>query len=199
VNPAAGGRAVAADTPGAEPGVGDAFERLLSALRSALADRHARAAEAWRDGRSEEARRLSERAWWLSGILREAEHLARKWRDGTRRPPEGSGADDATTVTMIDKGARAVGILFGRRIVVRAGSTVRAQDKGSLDERTRRLRERCRRGGILLPTDRPGLLRLPRDLTFDSPSAAARFVGGCSLNGPKLWRRPDGQPIGHGS
>jgi len=183
------------DATGAEVGVGEAFERLLSALRSALADHHARVAEAYSEGRDEDARRLSERASWLSGILREAEDLARRWRDGEGAPPSDSRPGDGITVTMTYNGAGAIGSLFGRRIVVRAGSTVRAEDRSSLDERMRRLRERCRKDGTLLPTDRPGLLRLARDVTFDSPSAAAGFVGGCSLNGPKSWRRPDGRPI----
>ena len=36
---------------------------------------------------------------------------------------------------------------------------------------------------------------LTADVLFSSPSAAARFLGGASLNGNILWKDADGKPL----
>lgn len=174
-----------------------AFEQLLSSLREAIAESHEKAAAAYRVGKTAEAKKASERAAHLELILAEAEALVQKSGARDVQASKDRRLEGKIPVAMAYNGAQAKGVYDGwSRLTVLAGSTVRARDLHSLEEKIRRLRERCREERTLVAMDRPELLRLTRDLTFDSPSAAAQFVGGCSLNGRELWRGPDGRPIG---
>ena len=69
-----------------------------------------------------------------------------------------------------------------------AGSTVRRPKHSSLAEPWRQFRDRCEADGTLAPADSPEFLILTKDVEFPSPSAAAQFVAGCAVSGPREWR-----------
>lgn len=92
-----------------------------------------------------------------------------------------------------DRNCRAVGNQLADGFTIRAGSTGRSAILSSATGRLKDLRERSEAtGGIRMEGD---MFRVLRDLPFPSPSAAAQFLTGSSVNGRKLWRDSSGRSI----
>lgn len=73
------------------------------------------------------------------------------------------------------------------QFVVKKGSTARANVVASLSKGYRELRNTLRATGVLADAG-DGLLKFTIDYPFDSPSAAADVVTGCSVNGRLQWK-----------
>jgi predicted type IV restriction endonuclease len=89
--------------------------------------------------------------------------------------------------------AHANGRFTGRGMVVLAGSRVRRELVNSVPLATKKLREDLFHERILVVDGSSCVLG--RDVTFDSPSAAACFVLGRSANGWSEWRDLNGEPL----
>ena len=77
------------------------------------------------------------------------------------------------------------------------GSTVRREFLESLSDPLRELRLKCEKEGRLVALAGERLLKLTKSLTFRSPSAAAKFVAGCSVSGNIYWLvEPSRSPLG---
>jgi hypothetical protein len=108
------------------------------------------------------------------------------------------------TYRMTYGGVLAQGAESGSVFVVSADSTVKRATHSSLSKSQRELRALYEGNGTLIPTADPRFLKLTRDLPFRTTSAAAVFVAGCSVSGPREWKldissflkghRPDGRP-----
>ncbi len=84
--------------------------------------------------------------------------------------------------------AKATGKRTSDGFVVFKGSTINPTMTKSCPEGTKTARKKCSS-----KIDENNVLS--SDLLFSSPSAAARFVGGASLNGNTLWKDSDGKPL----
>lgn len=95
-------------------------------------------------------------------------------------------------------GVRATGTPQGKGLVVKAGSTARAEPADSfLTHGFYALRSSLLSEGRLVKTANPHLLEYAQDVLFDSPSAAAAVTLARSANGPKAWKESvTGQPYG---
>jgi hypothetical protein len=81
-----------------------------------------------------------------------------------------------------------------RGFVVLEGSTGPAKDQ-TMSAGYALLRRRLRDDGSLVPTAEPLIMRLSRDVIFDSPSAAATVMTGSNRNGMKCWRDETGSTL----
>src|SRR5271165_1922728 len=82
-------------------------------------------------------------------------------------------------------------------VTLLGGSTVRREFLESLSDPLRELRQRCEKDGRLVVFGGERLLKLTNSLTFRSPSAAAKFVAGCSVSGNIYWLvEPSRSPLG---
>lgn len=95
----------------------------------------------------------------------------------------------APLLTMTYNGVSARAVESGRGLLVLAGSTVMRKTYPSLPPSLLTRREQSERDGALIPTASVKHLKLTEDLSFDSPSAAAQFVAGCSVSGTREWKR----------
>jgi len=80
---------------------------------------------------------------------------------------------------------------FGKNVRVLAGSTINKVSYQSLadhieDRKTKAINE----GEVALSSNHE-LYEVKRPITFNSPSAAACFVAGCSVSGPREWQVKD--------
>ena len=72
-----------------------------------------------------------------------------------------------------------------RGFIVLAGAVGPARD-GGMSAGYLRLREQLRGDGTLV--EEAGQIRLTRNYSFDSPSAAAMIIVGSNRNGPATWK-----------
>lgn len=93
----------------------------------------------------------------------------------------------ATVSGTYDPESDALTVLAGSRIDLAA--TVSAKDKAT----AKRREELLGNGGIVASGDGEG--KLVVDVTLPSPTAAAQFVFGGSINGRKYWRCEDGRSL----
>jgi len=77
-----------------------------------------------------------------------------------------------------------------REIVLLAGSTIAARTYDSLNHRDIERRREIEAAGLLTMLD-INTLQLDADVTFNSASAAAKFVSGSSINGLDYWKDPE--------
>lgn len=92
-----------------------------------------------------------------------------------------------------DRACEAIGNQLSDGFTIRRGSLGRSQLLPSASGRLKDLRERLETSGYI-EVDRD-VIRVLRDLPFPSPSAAAQFLTGSSVNGRKLWRDSHGRSI----
>jgi hypothetical protein len=90
---------------------------------------------------------------------------------------------------QLDASGRPVGDEF----LVYKGAQARLTPAGSLPPASQRLRQDLLDKGLLVPDQET--LRLVRDYTFDSPTAAAAVLTGTSTNGLKAWVDDSGQTL----
>lgn len=95
------------------------------------------------------------------------------------------------TLSKPRRGIRAYGypVPGGRGFVLCAGAVLVKQTRPSFPTRIRAIREALREEGAI--EDTGAVLRLTRDHTFASSSAAAAFVLGVSANGKHNWKREE--------
>ena len=94
----------------------------------------------------------------------------------------------ALSLTMTYADASASAKCVGRKVTVLPGSFVRKQVFESMHENVQQTRKEAEAIGILVPCANPELLKVTKELPFSSPSAAAQFVAGCSVSGPREWQ-----------
>lgn len=101
--------------------------------------------------------------------------------------------DGSDNLYLKDRACEAVGNQLSDGFTVRTGSVGRSQLLPSASGRLKDLRERLEASGhIEVDGDK---IRVLRDLPFPSPSAAAQFLTGSSVNGRKLWQDSLGRSI----
>jgi len=199
----------------------DAFDLLQGEIAGGQLALRKAGSEAFRSGTAQESGQWAERLTLLERCAAKSEAL-RKEALACLRPlaetasPESeetpastganAGADSPHTATLIMTydGVRAWAAEDGSGIVLLKGSTVKRETWDSLDKSKTlaRLRRETVRDGTLIATSDARVLGLTRELRFRSLSAAACFVAGCSVSGPREWRpvaawRTDGRPVGH--
>ena len=91
-------------------------------------------------------------------------------------------------LTMTYAEASAQAECTGRKVTILPGSFVRKQIFESLHENVLQRRQETEKKGILVSCNNPDLLEVKAAVTFTSPSAAAQFVAGCSVSGPREWQ-----------
>jgi hypothetical protein len=91
-------------------------------------------------------------------------------------------------LTMTYAEASAHAECIGRKVTILPGSTVRKEVFESLHENVLERRQEAEKNGILVCCDNPDLLEVKAKTLFTSPSAAAQFVAGCSVSGPREWQ-----------
>lgn len=91
-------------------------------------------------------------------------------------------------LTMKYAEASAEAECIGHKVKVLQGSYVRKQTFASIHENVFSRRTEALKKGELMPCGNPELLEVKVPITFGSPSAAAQFVAGCSVSGPREWQ-----------
>ncbi|WP_291986698.1 DUF4357 domain-containing protein [Candidatus Accumulibacter sp. ACC007] len=91
-------------------------------------------------------------------------------------------------LTMTYAEAWAEADCIGREVTILAGSFVRKQTFESLHANVLQRRKDAEKKGILVLCNNPELLEVKSAAAFTSPSAAAQFVAGCSVSGPREWQ-----------
>lgn len=84
--------------------------------------------------------------------------------------------------------ARARARIRGREVTVLPGSRIRKETFESMQEDVLERKRDAIKKGELVETPDPHVLELKVQTKFSSPSDAAIFVAGCSVNGRKEWR-----------
>jgi hypothetical protein len=179
-----------------------AFELLENELERVEAALRESAAKAIRNGDLDQANSLMTKIRGLQsqrapiGVCRSrvleilSDSEAEQTIESDRNPPSEPGLQQDMR-WMTYNGTRAYARMSPRGCKVLADSTVRRAKHFSLATPWRRLRDQCEANGVLTPAQHPDLLVLTKDLVFPSPSAAAQFVAGCSVSGPREWmKRP---------
>jgi hypothetical protein len=118
-------------------------------------------------------------------------------RQSPKVPGELSDQAGGRKVEMSYGSASAMGLFVNaNKIIVLAGSRLKANSHDSLPEPEKERRRDLKRQGIL--TDESfDIMRLTTDQVFGSVSAAAKFVAGASVNGRDYWRFIDtGETVG---
>ncbi len=85
----------------------------------------------------------------------------------------------------LTNGVEATGQYHDEKFVVFRGSTANKEPRASWRKTDRRWRDQLLEQGAIVEDGKH--LRFTRDVTFNSPSAAASLVRACSSNGRKLW------------
>ncbi|ESQ17049.1 MAG: DUF4357 domain-containing protein [Thiohalocapsa sp. PB-PSB1] len=94
----------------------------------------------------------------------------------------------ALSLTMTYAEASATATCIGRKVTVLPGSFVRKKIFESMHENVQQRRKEAEASGILVPCQDSELLEVTEEVPFASPSAAAQFVAGCSVSGPREWQ-----------
>jgi hypothetical protein len=96
---------------------------------------------------------------------------------------------DAPRFVMSVAGANAEAQQIGGEFILLKGSTLKKQSTDTLGETLTELRHQLFREGKLVDSETdPQVWVATTDLPFNSPTAAAKAVGGVSLNGPVYWK-----------
>ncbi len=95
------------------------------------------------------------------------------------------------TLYLARKDARAKGRQTREGFVVLAGSVISSETTPSCPEHVLRIRNAARTKGLINDNN-----MLVEDILLSSPSTAAGFAGGASLNGNVMWKTIDGIKLG---
>jgi hypothetical protein len=95
---------------------------------------------------------------------------------------------EVLSLTMTYGDAVAEAIYLGKSVKILEGSTVKRVLHESLADNIREKRKKALQKGDLIDSGNTDLYRLKIPVTFNSPSAAAQFVAGCSVSGPREWQ-----------
>lgn len=185
--------------------VAAAFDLLLQEMFRAVDGERGCGADAFRRGDYGEADKRKQRCRRLEDFVKEAAGLKERWTREMAQPESDAGkiaepspqAPSGLRLTMAYNGAQATALYQGGQVMLLEGSTVRRPTLASLAGRLRELRARYEADRVLVSDARNDLLRVGRSIRFDSPSAAAQFVAGCSVSGNRDWHVDDhGCPLG---
>lgn len=185
--------------------VAAAFDLLLQEMFRAVDGERGCGADAFRRGDYGEADMRKQRCRRIENFAKEAAGLKERWTREMAQPESDAGkvaqrspqTASGLRMTMAYNRVQAVALYQGGQVVLLEGSTVRSTMLASLAGRLRELRTRYEAERVLVPDARSDLLKVARSIRFDSPSAAAQFVAGCSVSGNRDWHvEGDGRPLG---
>lgn len=91
-------------------------------------------------------------------------------------------------LTMVYAEASAEAELLENNVRVLAGSTIKKLSYKSLSDHIENRKAKAINDGDLILSSNPELYELKNPIKFNSPSAAACFVAGCSVSGPREWQ-----------
>lgn len=80
---------------------------------------------------------------------------------------------------------------LGKKVRLLTGSKVRAEFHDSLGDHIKEMKTKAIKNGDVVPLSGSDLYELRKPIVFNSPSAAACFVAGCSVSGPREWQVKD--------
>ncbi len=98
---------------------------------------------------------------------------------------------DTLLLTMTYGDACAEAEYFGKSVRILAGSTMNRISYHSLADHIEDRKRKAVNDGEVSPSSNEELYEIKRPITFNSPSAAACFVAGCSVSGPREWQVKD--------
>ena len=99
-----------------------------------------------------------------------------------------SNITSAQIYEMKHKSARAKAEFKNEKFTILPGSTIIKESLESLSVVVKKQKEKAIENGEIILNDEENLHDVVAPINFTSPSAAAAFVGGCSLNGPETWK-----------
>ena len=179
-------------------GVQAAFELIQEEIGSVSRELKDEAKKLVDSGDFDQVKRLMETGKKLDSFQLQVKAIAEKWvtefdqstRSKTEyepEPPVPAGIGSLALV-MDYQSAHARGELNGKEVTLLPGSQVRKESYGSLQEDVLKRKNKAIKSGELKDSSNPLLFELKTAITFSSPSAAAGFVAGCSVNGRKEWQ-----------
>jgi len=96
--------------------------------------------------------------------------------------------DKSLALTMTYGEALAEAEFLGKNVRLLAGSMVRKEMHESLADHIKEKRKESLKKGELVEAQNSDLYELKEPMLFGSTSAAAQFVAGCSVSGPREWQ-----------
>ena len=183
-----------------DDGVRAGFELIQEEIGSVSKQLKDQAKQLVDSGDFEDVKRLMETGKKLDQFQLEVKELERKWvtefdpdtRSKTEYPAETVVPAGVGTLTLVMdyQSAKARGELKGKEVTILPGSLIRKESYGSMQEDVLKRKNKAIKKGELADSTNT-LFELKNAITFSSPSAAAGFVAGCSVNGLKEWRVED--------
>ena len=176
-----------------------AFDLLREQLESTKSEFKDLASEAAQAGNYQHVRKMIDQAEALDRFYEKVNALAdefiRAFRQDFVRPSSKPNPDRIPRISLAEgqslilhgKHGQARATYDGRIWTVLRGSTVAANERESLPDNYRDLRRELRNRGDLTLHSSGTALVLERDQEFNSPSGAACFVVGYSINGNTAW------------
>jgi hypothetical protein len=179
----------------ASPGdtdVGAAFELLIESLAIIQKTTNDEGAKAFQRSNHSEVDLLNVKARKIQEFVKRVDALQDEWLNLVDAndviEERGETADSSfLELSMSYEGAVAKAKYGPRIVTLLEGSTIRGAALESLSDPLRELRQRCEKDGRLVVMPGEPLLKLTNSLAFRSPSAAAKFVAGCSVSGNIYW------------
>lgn len=139
-------------------------------------------------------RELIEKAEGVDGIVKQVDTLVIQLTnlfgvvmETSPSFPPSSAFPEGVNLVLKNRLCDARAIFNGGSIVVLSGSTVARKEYRSLGPKLKKLRQELWHKGQLKGDESDHVLTLKTDFHFSSPSAAACFVVGYSVNGKKSW------------
>jgi hypothetical protein len=95
---------------------------------------------------------------------------------------------EALPLVMTNRKATAEAEYRNRKVTLLPGSTIRKEIHDSLADNIRDQRKDALSKGQIVPSGDGDLYEVKTPIIFGSPSGAAQFVAGCSVNGLREWQ-----------
>ncbi len=182
--------------------VGAAFELVIESLSIVKTTTNDEGAKAFREGNHSEVDLLNSKAKKIQDFVKRVSALQDEWFNivdvNDVIEVRGKTADSSPLELFMNyEGAVAKANYGPRMVTLLEGSTVRREPLESLSDPLRELRQQCEKDGRLVVVAGGQFLKLTNSLPFRSPSAAAKFVAGCSVSGNIYWLvEPSRSPLG---
>jgi len=180
-----------------DDGVRAAFELIQEEIGSVSQELKNHAKQLVDSGGFEQVQRLMETGKKLDQFQLEVKALEKKWvtefdpdtRSKTEYQPHpiSTSSDEVLTLVMTYQLAKAHAELNGKEVTILPGSLIRKESFGSMQDDVLKRKNKAIQKGELIDSSSPLLFELATPINFPSPSAAAVFVAGCSVNGLKEW------------
>jgi hypothetical protein len=180
-----------------DDGVRAAFELIQEEIGSLSNELKEQAKQLIDTGEFDQVQRLMEMGKNLDQFQLEVKALEQKWvtqfdpstRSKTEYKPEPVSApsDGTLALVMNYQSAKAHAEMKGKEVTILPGSTIRKESFGSMQDDVLKRKNKAIQKGELKDSLSPLLFELMTPIIFPSPSAAAVFVAGCSVNGRREW------------